>query len=81
MAWYFTPPTFNEAHRIVGSMTVNIPTGLSVIKNGSSYTTVQTVTTGTWDTADFVYVGGHKYEVTADEAALLIAAGYTPVEI
>lgn len=81
MAWYFTPPTFDESNRIVGSMIVKIPTGMSVIKNGSSYTTVQTVTTGAWDTADMVYVGGHTYEVSAAEAALLTAAGYSPVEI
>lgn len=81
MAWYFTPPTFDESSRIAGSMIVKVPTGMSVIKNGSSYTTVQTVTTGAWDTADMVYVGGHVYKITAEEAALLTAAGYTPEEI
>ncbi len=29
------------------------------------------------DAADVVYLGGHVYEVSEDEAADLVAAGYT----
>lgn len=80
MAWFFSPPTYDESVRVQGSMTYRQPTGYTVLKNGSSYTTKLSVTTTDFDTADFVYQGGYTYPITADEAALLQAAGYQPFE-
>jgi hypothetical protein len=49
----------------------------SVIKKGTSYTESSYPTSADYSTADIVYRGGFVYDITAAEAALLQAAGYT----
>lgn len=79
--WMFTPPSSRKIERIVtGSLRYSYPEAVSVVKYGSDYVEVSYPGYTTWDRADFVYQGGHEYEVTAEEAASLQAAGYEPVE-
>lgn len=53
--------------------------GRTVLKEGGAYSTVDAFaeTQARLTAADFVYLGGHVYEVSAAEAAALTAAGYT----
>jgi hypothetical protein len=82
MPFTFTPPTYLAAQQGSGILfsRYKIPRGLSVIKRGSSYETTETPSVDVWLEADMVYQGGHIYEVTAEEAALLVAAGYDVTE-
>ena len=52
------------------------PVGQTVLKTAGVYTTVQTPTVAQCAAADIVYLGGHIYTVSDDEAAALTAAGY-----
>lgn len=79
--WMFTPPSSRKIERIVtGSLRYSYPEAISVVKYGSDYVEVSYPGYTTWDRADFVYQGGHEYEVTDEEAAMLQAAGYEPVK-
>jgi len=58
-----------------------IPRGVNVFKlTDGTYTEQQPFTnapfTSGWELVAFVYYGGHSYEISDAEAALLIAAGY-----
>ena len=66
---------------MVGSMTYAYNEGISVLKSGSTYTQKSSLNQDDFVNNDFVYVGGHEYVVTDAEAALLIAAGYSPTVI
>lgn len=80
--WMFTPPTYNKReNRKDSRFGYNQAVGLSVVKRGSDYEVVASPDASLWDTADMVYLGGHTYEVSSAEAALLMAAGHEPVEI
>jgi hypothetical protein len=50
-----------------------------VVKRGSSYESVVSppIELFSDETVDLIYQGGHKYEISSAEAALLNAAGYT----
>lgn len=51
--------------------------GRSVLKAADgTYSTVDTPTQDQIDASAVAYLGGHVYEVSADEAAALTAAGY-----
>ena len=80
MPYTFTPPTYTLKPVNAGPLLsrYQFPQAYSVIKRGDSYETVITPSNEVWQEADFVYLGGHKYEITDEEAALLIAAGYSP---
>lgn len=84
MAWFFTPPQYDlkpvNTHRLLTFY--NIPHAYTVLKRGSSYESIIAPPNEDWrdDTIDFIYMGGHLYEITAEEAALLTAAGYQPYE-
>ena len=80
MSYTFTPPTYDLKPVHGGPLLsrYRMTTAYSVIKRGSEYETVITPEVETFFEADFVYIGGHEYQITDAEAALLIAAGYTP---
>lgn len=50
--------------------------GRTVLKTGSTYTTVQYPSDAQVRAANAVYMGGHVYTISAAEAADLTAAGY-----
>lgn len=50
--------------------------GLSVLKIGGVYQTIETPTQDQCDAATEVYLGGHVYTVSTDTATALEAAGY-----
>lgn len=84
MAYTFTPPTFElkpvNAGRLLSRYRWTY--GYSVIKRGAEYQTVVNPSIDQFadPTIDFIYLGGHVYPITDEEAALLIAAGYTPTQ-
>ena len=50
--------------------------GKTVIKTGGTYSTIEYPTQDQLDAAEKVFLGGHVYDVDADTAAELVAAGY-----
>ena len=77
----FTPPTTTYGNvepksRVEMWFCQNISRGLTVLKKDGVYTTVDFPYQGDCDDADIVYLGGHVYDVTEEEAAALYAAGY-----
>ncbi len=56
---------------------IKLNVALTVLKNGSSYTTVEQPTAEQVDAADIAYTGGREHIVSDAEAAALTAAGYT----
>lgn len=50
--------------------------GVTVLKKDGFYTQVRFPSPEEIDAADIAYLGGHIYQITAEEAADLIAAGY-----
>ena len=81
MAYSFTPPTYTLRNVNAGPLLsmYNTTYAYSVVKRGSTYESVISPDQEVFATADFVYQGGHKYLISDAEAALLIAAGYSPV--
>lgn len=76
----FEPPTIRRRmdtrDRLFSRMSLD--EGLTVLKSPlGSYTTVTNPTPEQIDAAEICYLGGHVYEVDADEAESLTAAGYT----
>lgn len=78
---YFTPPTVlrpyggSEGDRLFCRM--KLPVGLSVLKSDAgAYVTVENPSPEQIDAAVIAYLGGHDYEVSAQEADALTAAGY-----
>ena len=91
MAWRFSPPSVNDGapyradadevtQRLWGHFSRH-NTGVSVLKTGATYVDQQYPYQDDLDAADVVYLGGHIYDVSDAEAALLIAAGYAPYEV
>lgn len=85
MPWFFTPPEYDQkpvrTHRLLTFF--NFPNAFSVLKYADG--TYQTVLSPSIDQFSdpsivFIYQGGHVYEVSAQEAAALQAAGYQPYE-
>jgi hypothetical protein len=72
--WLLRPPTVT--YGTGGGRWSRLPRGVSLVVHGRSVRAEQTVRNSEWDTADHVYLGGHLYVVSADEAAVLTAAGY-----
>lgn len=77
---YFTPPTVLRPYEGVTDRLfcrMKLPVGLSVLKSeAGAYTTVECPTPEQIDAAAITYLGGHDYEVSAEEADALTAAGY-----
>ena len=62
-------------YRPFNRVKVEIP--FTVLKNGSTYTTVEHPTDEQVAAADIAYLGGREHIITNEEAAALTAAGYT----
>lgn len=54
------------------------PTGISLLKFGTSYKQYQTPTDDDVRAADIAYLGGREYVISDSEVAALTAAGYGP---
>ena len=84
MGYVFTPPTYLLKPARGGPLLsrYSFPYAYSVIKRGSSYEEVISPSVDLFEdpSIDFIYQGGHIYPISDAEAALLIAAGYTPTE-
>lgn len=81
MSYLFVPPVRTQDRTVAGSMFYRYNEGISVLKSGSTYTEKSYPVQEDFNTSDFVYQGGHEYVVSDAEAALLIAAGYSPTAI
>jgi hypothetical protein len=80
MAYIFTTPTVleemdGEFHPLFSR--IKIPKGVTVLKNGSTYTEIRFPSHEEVEAADVAYIGGYSYEVDATEKAALEAVGYT----
>ena len=84
VGYVFTPPGYELKPVLAGPLLsrYRFPYAYSVIKRGASYESVVTpsIEQFTDPDIDFIYQGGHVYPITDKEAALLIAAGYTPTQ-
>jgi hypothetical protein len=82
MGYVFTPPTYELKPARGGRLLsrYRFPYAYSLIKRGSTYEEVVSPAINLFDDpdVDFIYQGGHIYPISDEEAALLIAAGYTP---
>lgn len=80
MAYIFTTPTVleemdGEFHPLFSR--IKIPKGVTVLKNGNTYTEIRFPSHEEVQAADIAYIGGYSYEVDAAEKADLEAVGYT----
>lgn len=80
---YFSPPTvwrsLDSTDRLFCRM--RLPVGVAVLKStGGGYTTVETPSDEQISAAAVAYLGGHTYEISAEEADALTAAGYEVTE-
>lgn len=80
MAYIFTTPTVleemdGEFHPLFSR--IKIQKGVTVLKNGSTYTEIRFPSHEEVQAADIAYIGGYSYEVDAAEKADLEAVGYT----
>lgn len=84
----FSPPTVDDQSRLPPGSSgpgralwrhySSAVRGRSVLKNrDGTYTIVDTPTGDQIEAAAYAYIGGHDYEVTSEEAAALVAAGFT----
>lgn len=74
---YFTPPSRLEhrgKHPLFGRLLFR--QGVSVLKESGGYRQVENPTDEECAAADAVYLGGHVYVVSAEEAESLDSAGY-----
>lgn len=75
----FNPPTIDEGPVADGPLfsRYKLRRGITVIKNqDDSYSSVRFPWLGDLEAAKEVYLGGHVYFVTSEEATALTAAGY-----
>ena len=77
----FTPPTtrygnVEPASRVEMWFGNQVERGLTLLKKDGVYTLIDFPYQGDCDDADIVYLGGHVYDITEDEATALYAAGY-----
>lgn len=84
MAYIFTTPTVleemdGEFHPLFSR--IKIQKGVTVLKNGSTYTEIRFPSHEEVQAADIAYIGGYSYEVDAAEKADLEAVGYTVVTV
>lgn len=72
------PPTFTTRNPNAGRLfsRYGFDYGYGLIVTGATVEQVSTVPSGSWTTADAVYLGGHVYDITAAQAAVLTSAGY-----
>lgn len=81
--YIFKPPTVREGpaggHWLFRRYYLD--RGISVLKVDGEYYEVRTPSQDETALASIVYLGGHEYEVSDEEAAELIAAGYEPEEV
>jgi len=80
MPYIFRTPTIleemdGEYHPLFSR--IKIEKGITVLKNGSTYTEIRYPSSEQWVAADVAYLGGIDYEVDATEKTALEAAGYT----
>jgi hypothetical protein len=61
---------------IAPSMT-DVPRGQTMIVNGTTVTLTQTPSQDDLAAASYYFLGGHEYVISNEQAAVLIAAGYS----
>lgn len=78
MAYYFTPPTVDEAPAGLGRLfyRYKLARGITVLINGGVATETRYPNLTEVEEADYAYLGGHTYEVTAAERTILTTNGY-----
>lgn len=80
MSYIFQPPGYELKPVNAGPLLsrYRFPYAYSVVKRGTSYESIISPSVESFydPDIDFIYLGGHIYTVTDEEAALLTAAGY-----
>ena len=79
MTTYFTPPT--RRVRFPGRpgglfSRLYLDSGITVLKSGSSYRSVEVPSAEELQAADIAYIGGHPYPIDSTEETALVNAGY-----
>lgn len=60
----------------VPTFLTDIPRGISLLVTGSTVIQNQTPSQDDLAAADYYFLGGHNYDISDEQAAVLIAAGY-----
>jgi hypothetical protein len=81
----YTPPRVNvsmvrdgmsSAKRAIARITGPLPTGQTVYKVGATWYMAQSPSQDTLDTATYVFIGGHVYDIADDIHTEIVAAGF-----
>lgn len=73
----FAPPTRTRYTHSPEPLRITVQEGTSVLKVGSRYVPAVSATDSDVAAATVIYLGGHTYPITQQEADALTAAGYT----
>lgn len=74
----FTPPTIEEGMEVSHGLWryFKLRKGITVVVSGDTVTEIRFPYAGDLPLYDYVYLGGYDHDITDDEAATLIDAGY-----
>lgn len=70
------PITGGTSYGETNPFLTDVPRGITFIVNGTTVTTTMYPYQNTLADADWYVLGGHQQEITDEQAAILIAAGY-----
>jgi hypothetical protein len=72
------PPTVREGMSVRTGLWryYSLDVGVTLLVSGSTVTEVQHPWQGDLENYDYVYLGGHVHDISADEATTLTNAGY-----
>lgn len=78
MPYRLVTPVVREAPAGLGRLAqfYKLNRGVTLLIHGTDVTAAQSPTDEQVVSADYVYTGGHEYDITDVEAAILYAAGY-----
>lgn len=78
MAYILNPPTVDETPAGFGRLfwRYRVARGDSLLVYGTSVTRTRTPSVQECEDADYVYLGGHVYDISPEERNILVDAGY-----
>lgn len=78
MAYYFLPPTISEGPAGGGRLFIRyrLTRGITVLRTQGVWSEIRFPTEDQTRAAEWVFYGGYKNPITAEQRTALIAAGY-----